>query len=176
MSVDKEAIRNRINQIGIDTGESCFPDSIHNVAIYNRRAYPSNSIDIPNDLSLNPMKRFISRHPSWNCVGIYVDKGNEFIAFEKMYENCCRKKVDLVITKNFSRFSRTTTKAIARVKMLRDCGTEVYFLNENLYTLDTNIDFHRLIMDMLAYEESLNKKKPSFCDVNRYSPGLYKID
>ncbi len=57
------------------------------------------------------LKEEVQKHPSWNIVGIYADEdysgaGTYRPAFERLIQDCENKKIDIVLCKSQSRFSR----------------------------------------------------------------------
>src|SRR5690554_5333891 len=71
-----------------------------------------------------------------------------------MITDALEGKIDLIITKSISRFSRNTQDTISFVRKLKDKGVEVYFEKENLCTLDPKSELILTIMASIAQEES----------------------
>lgn len=64
-------------------------------------------------------------------------------------------KIDLIITKSVSRFTRSTVDTLTTVRKLKEKGIKVYFEKENIYTLDSRGELLITIMSSLAQEESM---------------------
>lgn len=64
-------------------------------------------------------------------------------------------KIDLIITKSVSRFTRSTVDTLTTIRKLKEKGVEVYFEKENIYTLDSRGELLITIMSSLAQEESM---------------------
>ena len=74
--------------------------------------------------------------------------------FNRMIGDALNGKIDLIVTKSVSRFARNTVDTLSTVRKLKDCGVEVYFEKENIYTLDSKGELMITIMSSLAQEES----------------------
>ena len=74
--------------------------------------------------------------------------------FQRIIRNCKTGKIDLILTKSLSRFSRNTVDTLTTVRKLKEKGIEIYFEKENIYTLDSKGELLITIMSSLAQEES----------------------
>ncbi len=74
--------------------------------------------------------------------------------FNQMIEDALAGKIDLIITKSFSRFARNTVDSLTTVRELKEKGVEIYFEKENIWTLDAKGELLITIMSSLAQEES----------------------
>ena len=143
--------------------EELFPESIRNIAIYNHTAYKEdNNVSMP-ELKLYPVKCFISAHPNWSLKGIYQDYGGSHKELDRLLEDCNYQDIHLIITASMSRFSRNIIKTIEFVKDLREHHIGVYFLSENIYSMDSKSDFYMDIRKQIAEEESRVKNKICSC-------------
>lgn len=61
-----------------------------------------------------------------------------------------------IITKSVSRFARNTVDSLTTIRLLKEHGVEVYFEEQNIYTLDSKGELLLTIMSSLAQEESRN--------------------
>ena len=59
----------------------------------------------------------------------------------------------MILTKEISRFSRNTVDSIKYIEYLLRCGTIVYFLADNLNTVQEDAEFRLTIMSSLAQDE-----------------------
>ena len=54
----------------------------------------------------------------------------------RLLQDCRSKKLDLVITKSISRFSRDTVELLNAIRELRELGIDVLFDNEMIYSIN----------------------------------------
>lgn len=105
-------------------------------------------------------KGVFDQHPNWKMVEQYVDEGITGTSAEKrpqfmrMMRDAKRKKFELIITREVSRFARNTVDTLQYTRMLRSLGVEVYFLNDGINTADGDGELRLTIMATLAQEES----------------------
>ena len=83
--------------------------------------------------------------------GVTAEKRPDFM---KLLRHCKQGKIDLIITKSISRFSRNIVVTINEVRKLKSMGVGVYFEKENLNTLEENSEFVMTILASIAQEES----------------------
>lgn len=102
----------------------------------------------------------IRAHPGWVFAGIYADEGvtgtstKKRVAFLRMVDDCADGKLDLILTKEVSRFARNTVDALNYTRLLREYGTGVLFLNDGIDTRQGDGEFRLSIMASVAQEES----------------------
>ena len=102
----------------------------------------------------------LQQHPNWELVGTYVDQGITGTAakkrpqFMKMIEDAKRRRFDMIITREVSRFARNTVDTLQYTRMLKEKGVEVYFINDNIRTFEGDGELRLTIMATLAQEES----------------------
>ena len=88
---------------------------------------------------------YITKIPSWNYVGKYIDEGITGTStlkrksFQKMISDAKKGDFDLILTKEISRFSRNTIDSIKYTQDLLKEGVGVYFLNDNINTILSNM-------------------------------------
>ncbi len=103
---------------------------------------------------------YIRRNPDWEFVGIYSDEGvsgtsvAKRVQFHKMMEDAARGEIDLILTKEVSRFARNTVDALNYTRQLRRLGVGVFFINDNINTMESDGELRLSLMSMLAQEES----------------------
>ena len=99
---------------------------------------------------------------NWQFVEVYTDKGitgtsrKKREGFNRMVEDALAGKIDLIITKSVSRFARNTVDTLTTIRELKERGVEVYFEEQNIYTLDGKGEVLLTIMSSIAQEESRN--------------------
>ena len=98
----------------------------------------------------------ITENKNWVFCGGYIDEGICGTAvknrdrFLKMIEDATLGKIDMVVTKEISRFSRNTVDSIKYTEYLLKQGVIVYFLSDNLNTIQEDSEFRLTIMSSLA--------------------------
>ena len=106
-------------------------------------------------------------HPNWQVVDRYIDEGitgtsaKKRPAFMKMLSDAKRGKFDLIVTREVCRFARNTVDTLQLTRELRNFGVEVFFVSDNIwtmeegiYTFDSKGELLITIMSSLAQEES----------------------
>jgi DNA invertase Pin-like site-specific DNA recombinase len=105
-------------------------------------------------------EQYIGRNLDWQFCGLYVDEGISGTSAEKradfmrMVADAETHKFDLLLTKEISRFARNTLDSIFYTRKLKDLGVGVYFMNDNINTLDADAELRLTIMSSIAQEES----------------------
>lgn len=101
----------------------------------------------------------IQNNRNWTFVPGYVDEGisggstKKREDFLRMIDDAKAGLFDLIITKEISRFSRSTLDSILYTQELLDHNVGVFFQNDNLNTLDRDGDFRLVIMAGMAQDE-----------------------
>lgn len=104
-------------------------------------------------------EEMICENKNWISCGGYIDEGISGTAvknrdqFLKMIEAGTLGKIDLILTKEISRFSRNTVDSIKYTEYLLKNGVIVYFLSDNLNTIQEDAEFRLTIMSSLAQDE-----------------------
>ena len=99
-------------------------------------------------------------HPNWTVVGKYIDEGitgtlaKKRPSFMKMIEDAKQRKFDLIVTREVCRFARNTVDTLVLTRELKNYGVEVYFVSDNIWTMDGDGELRLTIMATLAQEES----------------------
>lgn len=107
----------------------------------------------------NYFEEMITENKNWVFCGGYIDEGISGTAvknrdkFLKMIEDATLGKIDMVVTKEISRFSRNTVDSIKYTEYLLKQGVIVYFLSDNLNTIQEDSEFRLTIMSSLAQDE-----------------------
>lgn len=71
-----------------------------------------------------------------------------------MMEDARKRKFDMILTREVSRFARNTVDTLQYTRMLREYGVAVFFLNDNINTFDGDGELRLTIMATLAQDES----------------------
>lgn len=100
-------------------------------------------------------------HPNWNLVNKYIDEGitgtqaRKRPAFLQMIEDAKKGKFDLIVTREVCRFARNTVDTLVYTRELKNkYNIEVYFVEDNIWTMDGDGELRLTIMATLAQEES----------------------
>lgn len=104
----------------------------------------------------------INSEPKWSFAGIYADKGISGTSakkrdeFMKMIRACKRHKIDMIITKSISRFSRNTLDCLKYIRILKELNVDVYFEEQGLHSKDAGAEFYITIYGSIAQSEAEN--------------------
>lgn len=102
---------------------------------------------------------YIKKNSNWIYVGGYVDEGISGTTslkrenFMKMIEDGKRKKFDLIVAKEVSRFSRDTIDSLLYTRKLLEYDVCVYFLSDNIITASNDGELRLTIMSSIAQDE-----------------------
>lgn len=99
----------------------------------------------------------IKADPDWEFAGIYEDRGISGTkemrpAFQQLLADCRAGKIDLILTKAFTRFARNTVVLLSTLRELKALGIDVYFEKDNIHSLSENGEF--LITLLAAYAQA----------------------
>ena len=99
-------------------------------------------------------------HPNWTVLKSYIDRGitgtqaKKRPAFMEMINDAKYHKFDLIVTREVCRFARNTVDTLVITRQLKEIGIEVYFVEDNIWTMDNDGELRLTIMATLAQEES----------------------
>ena len=101
----------------------------------------------------------IQKHPGWQYCGVYADEAltgtkDARENFQRLLNDCRAGKIDLIITKSISRFARNTVTLLETVRELKLLGINVYFEEQNIFTLSADGELMMTILASYAQEES----------------------
>lgn len=102
---------------------------------------------------------FIQSKPNWFFVPGYIDEGisggttKKRDDFNRMIADAKAGRFDFIITKEISRFSRSTLDSIQYTQLLLDYNVGVFFQNDNINTLDSDSEFRLVVMSGVAQDE-----------------------
>lgn len=80
-------------------------------------------------------------HPNWTVVDYYIDEGitgtqaKKRPNFLRMIEDAEEGKIDLIVTREVSRFSRNTKETLEYSQNLEAVGVEIYFIIQGIWTM-----------------------------------------
>lgn len=101
----------------------------------------------------------IQSKPNWSYVEGYIDEGisgtstKKRDSFNRMISDAKAGRFDFIITKEISRFSRSTLDSIQYTQELLEHDVGVLFQNDNINTLDSDSEFRLVVMAGVAQDE-----------------------
>lgn len=102
----------------------------------------------------------IMMKPNWQMAGIYADEritgtiAKKRPDFMRMIEDCRKGKIDLIITKSVSRFSRNNLDCLLYVRELKEMGIPIIFEKEGINTLQVSSELLITLFSGLSQAES----------------------
>ena len=115
-------------------------------------------------------ERMIRANPAWEYAGVYADQGSGTRiegrdGFKQLLADamgsgeaaCARvrhRRIDLILVKSISRFSRNMADCDRIVRELKAAGVEVRFEKENISTFDASAGFIFSVLAAVAQVES----------------------
>ena len=108
---------------------------------------------------VNYFNDMIDNVKSWTHVASYSDEGisgtqvykrEEFL---RMIEDARLGKIDLILTKEVSRFARNTIDSIKYTQLLLQYGVIVFFISDNINTIYPDSEFRLTLMASMAQDE-----------------------
>ncbi len=103
--------------------------------------------------------QFIQENREWTYIQGYIDEGisgtgtKKRDSFNRMITDAKAGRFDFIITKEISRFSRSTLDSIKYTQELLEHDVGVLFQNDNINTLDSDSEFRLVIMAGVAQDE-----------------------
>lgn len=101
----------------------------------------------------------IQSRQNWSFVPGYIDEGisgtstKKRDSFNRMIRDAKAGRFDFIITKEISRFSRSTLDSIQYTQELLEYDVGVLFQNDNINTLDSDSEFRLVVMAGVAQDE-----------------------
>ena len=101
----------------------------------------------------------IQSKPNWIYIPGYIDEGisgtstKKRDSFLRMIADAKAGRFDFIITKEISRFSRSTLDSIQYTQELLEHDVGVLFQNDNINTLDNDSEFRLVVMAGVAQDE-----------------------
>ena len=159
----RERVRQRVRAATTPENYTYYPekknddclklDSPQLVGIYARVSTNDPSQTSSFELQQKYYVEMVDRNPNWTLVKIYTDEGRsrtsieKRIGFQEMMADAMSGKIDLIICKNVSRFSRNVEDCLASLRKLRAKRVGVYFESEGAYSLNND---NRLSLSLSA--------------------------
>lgn len=152
------------------------------VAAYCRVSTSSDAQLESLEAQISHYETFINSREDWQFVGVYYDKGISGTKKDtrpelmRLIKDCKSGKINFIITKSISRFSRNTVDCLELVRMLLALDVPIYFEKENLNTGSMNSELFLSLLASLAENESISTSENTKWSVQqRFKTGTYKI-
>lgn len=173
---ERERIRQRINHndaeekqrivIPAEETKSLADDTVQRrVCAYCRVSTDDPAQTTSYELQKKHYEKEINNTPGWVFAGIYADEGISGTSlknrdeFNRMIADCYAGKIDVIVTKNVSRFARNVVDCLSVVRNLAKLNPPVgvKFENEGFYSLDATSELLLTVLAASAQEESKTK-------------------
>ena len=127
-------------------------------------------------------ERLIQDNPQWEYAGIYADEGKSATStkhrpeFQRMIADALDEKIDMILVKSISRFSRNIVDCQTYVEKLREKGVSVWFERENIDSLNPACSMMFSLLAAIAQDESRSiSENVKWAVARRFERGEYKI-
>ncbi len=138
-----------------------MPEAKRKVAIYARVSTEHEAQLSALDNQVQYYDNLFQLHPDWELYEKYIDEGITGTStkkrknFMRMIADANRGCFDLIVTREVSRFARNTVDTLQETRKLKKIGVEVYFTEDNIWTMnDEDGELRLTIMATLAQNES----------------------
>lgn len=152
------------------------------VAAYARVSTGSDDQLISLEAQKKHYRNYINSRPEWEYAGLYYDEGISGTGMEKreglqrLLADCERGRIDFILVKSISRFSRNTIECVETVRKLCTEGIHILFEKEKIDTRDMDGELMLSILSSLAESESKSISDNVKWGVKqRFQNGTYKI-
>lgn len=126
-------------------------------------------------------ENYITSRDDWEFAGLYYDEGITGTKKDKRPEllrlinDCKAGKVDFIVTKSISRFSRNTTDCLELVRKLLTLHIPIFFEKENINTGSMESELFLAILSSMAEGESVSISENSKWSIQkRFENGTFK--
>ena len=184
-----ETVKTKVESFHYDPEIKAKQDGVKRVAAYCRVSTLAEEQELSFETQRMFYEQLIERDPTMMLVGIYGDQGFSGLRTEKRKEfkrliaDCEAGKIDLVLVKSVSRFSRNTVDCIEYLKRLKKHGVTVLFEKEGLNSMDPQTEIILSIYASMAQSESCShsenirwsrKRRDEIGDPIRIAPYGYR--
>ena len=141
---------------------SAVPEKRIRVAAYCRVSSDSSDQLHSFSAQVQYYNRLIRENQTMELVDIYADEGITGLKtakrddFNRLVNDCCKGRIDRVLTKSVSRFARNTADALMYARMLREHGVTILFEKENIDTAFLSSELLLALSGAQAQEESVS--------------------
>lgn len=110
------------------------------------------------------LTRLTAASSQWLLADVYMDiatskTGSSRREFNRMLEDCQSNKLDIILTKNISRFGRDTVEILDALNQLKTLGVRVIFEQEELDTANTDSDLMISVIESIAQAENESRSE-----------------
>lgn len=128
------------------------------VTYYARVSTNKEEQDSSIEAQIAHFEQMIGSNPNWTYVEGYVDRvrgenAENRLHFQQMIQDGYDGKFDLVLTKEVSRFARNTIDSLTYTRELLKHGVGVFFLTDNICTIEQDSELRLTIMSSIAQDE-----------------------
>ncbi|MDU4970102.1 MAG: recombinase family protein [Atopobium minutum] len=152
------------------------------VAAYARVSTDSNAQEESLKVQKEHYESYIATHSNWQFAGLYYDEGITGTkkdirpALTRMMGDCRTGKIDRILTKSISRFSRNTTDCLEMIRELQSLGISIYFEKEQIDTGAMENELFLTLLSSFAEDESYSISQNSKWSIKRrFENGKYKL-
>ncbi len=115
-------------------------------------------------VQVSHLTRLTATVPQWLLSDVYMDiatskTGSSRKEFNRMLEDCKSHKLEIVITKDVSRFGRDTVEVLDAFNQLKALGVRVIFEGNSLDTANTDSDLMVAVMESIAQAENESRSE-----------------
>lgn len=108
--------------------------------------------------------RVVATTPFWMLADIYMDISSSKERavrkeFNRLFEDCKNKKIDIFLAKSVSRFGRNTVEVLEVLNQLKVIGVRVIFDQEDLDTGTIDNDVLLTLVEALAQDENRSRSE-----------------
>ena len=110
------------------------------------------------------LTRITAAFSQWLLADVYMDiatskTGSSRREFNRMLDDCRSNKLDIILTKNISRFGRDTVEILGALNQLKVLGVRVIFEQEELDTANTDSDLLISVIESIAQAENESRSE-----------------
>ncbi len=131
------------------------------------------------EVQQNVYRNYIQANPDWEFAGLYSDTHSGLNTekregFMRMIANACAGKIDLILCKSISRFSRNIVECQRYTELLRSKNVTVVFEKEHIRTDIPTSDLIFSLMCAIAQDESRSiSENMKTANRHRVEAGIY---
>lgn len=152
------------------------------VAAYCRVSTDSDAQLESLDAQKTHYESYITSRDDWEFAGLYFDEGITGTKKDKRPElmrligDCKAGRIDFIVTKSISRFSRNTTDCLELVRKLLALNIPIFFEKENINTGSMESELFLAILSSMAEGESVSISENSKWSIQKhFEAGTFKV-
>ncbi len=106
----------------------------------------------------------INENPDLELVGVFIDfyvpgkNAKNQVEFKKVIQLCEQGKVDMIITKSPSNFTRNINELLKYIKKIKEYKVDVFFENLSIHSEDEIFEQCMKMLEKITIEESSKKQ------------------